>query len=262
MKFKGFFYFFSGWVIFFYTFQAFADVLDGGEVRFNGYVTDEAPKWTWQVASEDQHWTVDVADAVNREDTLLFDLKERGSLPFLEGHLYKMAERGGPGFSPHISFSNNGTPFSLPQGGSLTDQHFRASVPVTDPGSGKVVGALSFTLEQAMGISLGIQGDGFQQAKGMYLAGGDSVTQPQPQTLSRGLMARLSTLILMNRDTDSEISAVSNGQVLSQSVLFGGRVMNIAAAYASTLSDFKLQLPANGTPSKWQARLAVTVTEQ
>ncbi|RCO72521.1 fimbrial protein, partial [Escherichia coli] len=25
-----------------------ADILDGGEIQFNGFVTDEAPKWTWQ----------------------------------------------------------------------------------------------------------------------------------------------------------------------------------------------------------------------
>ena len=96
----------------------------------------------------------------------------------------------------------------------------------------------------------------------MSLASGDSVTQPQPQTLSRGLMARLSGLILMNQGAGSGMSAVSNGQTLNQSVLSGGNVMNIAAAYASSLSDFELQLPATGTPAHWRARLAVTVTVQ
>ncbi|HAW1878618.1 TPA: fimbrial protein, partial [Escherichia coli] len=35
-----------------------ADILDGGEIQFNGFVTDEAPKWTWQISSPDQSWTV------------------------------------------------------------------------------------------------------------------------------------------------------------------------------------------------------------
>ena len=40
-----------------------ADILDGGEIQFNGFVTDEAPKWTWQISSPDQTWSVDTADA-------------------------------------------------------------------------------------------------------------------------------------------------------------------------------------------------------
>ncbi|WNI88070.1 F4 family fimbrial subunit [Citrobacter portucalensis] len=262
MKYRTFFYSLSGLAMLLHASLATAGVLDGGEVRFTGYVTDESPKWTWQVASTDQRWTVDTADAQRSGDSLLFDLHDRGPLPFLEGHLYKMADRGGPGFSPRISFSSNGAPFTLTQGGSLTDQRFRASVSVTDPENGQVVGALSFTLEQGLGISLGSQQDGGPQVSGMSLAGGDSVTQPQPQTLSRGLMARLSALILMNRGAGSGMSAVSNGQSLNQSVLSGGNVMNIAAAYASSLSDFELQLPATGTPAHWRARLAVTVTVQ
>ncbi|EBU7005290.1 TPA: fimbrial protein [Salmonella enterica subsp. enterica serovar Kintambo] len=262
MKYRTFFYSLSGLAMLLHASLATAGVLDGGEVRFTGYVTDESPKWTWQIASTDQRWTVDTADAQRSGDSLLFDLRDRGHLPFLEGHLYKIADRGGPGFSPRISFSSNGAPFTLTQGGSLTDQRFRASVPVTDPENGQVVGALSFTLEQGLGISLGAQQDGGPRVSGMSLAGGDSVTQPRPQALSRGLMARLSALVLMNRGAGSGMSAVSNGQTLDQAVLSGGNVMNIAAAYASSLSDFELQLPASGTPAHWRARLAVTVTVQ
>ncbi|EBN6656810.1 fimbrial protein [Salmonella enterica] len=262
MKYRTFFYSLSGLVLLLQTSLATAGVLDGGEVRFTGYVTDESPKWTWRIASADWCWMVDTADAQRSGDSLLFDLHNRGVLLFLEGHLHKMADRGGPGFSPRISFSSNGAPLTLTQGGSLTDQRFRASVPVTDPENGQAVGALSFTLEQGLGISLGAQQDGGPQVNGMSLAGGDSVTQPQPQTLSRGLMARLSGLILMNRGSGSGMSAVSNGQTQNQSVLSCGNVMNIAAAYASSLSDFELQLPATGTPAHWRARLVVTVTVQ
>ncbi|HCK1382164.1 TPA: fimbrial protein, partial [Escherichia coli] len=56
--------------------------------------------------------------------------------------------------------------------------------------------------------------------------------------------------------------AVDNGQVISQGVLADGRVMNLAAAYASVVSDFELRLPAEGTPAAWQAGLNVTVTVQ
>lgn len=31
-----------------------ADILDGGEIQFHGFVTDETPKWTWQISSPGQ----------------------------------------------------------------------------------------------------------------------------------------------------------------------------------------------------------------
>lgn len=117
----------------FYSAAPRAGILDGGEIQFHGLVTDEAPKWTWQVGSPDQTWAVDTADARTESGQLVFDLRGKGSLPFLEGHLYEVAERGGPGFTPFITFSSNGQPFSVTAGGSTTAQHFRASVPVRNP---------------------------------------------------------------------------------------------------------------------------------
>ncbi|EOA8951398.1 fimbrial protein, partial [Salmonella enterica subsp. enterica] len=117
----------------FYSAAPRAGILDGGEIQFHGLVTDEAPKWTWQVGSPDQTWAVDTADARNENGFLVFDLRSKGTLPFLEGHLYEVAERGGPGFTPFITFSSNGQPFSVTAGGSTTAQHFRASVPVRNP---------------------------------------------------------------------------------------------------------------------------------
>ncbi|HDX9865205.1 TPA: fimbrial protein, partial [Escherichia coli] len=38
-------------VALFYSSVSHADILDGGEIQFNGFVTDEAPKWTWQISS-------------------------------------------------------------------------------------------------------------------------------------------------------------------------------------------------------------------
>lgn len=116
----------------FYSAAPRAGILDGGEIQFHGLVTDEAPKWTWQVGSPDQTWAVDTADARTESGQLVFDLRGKGSLPFLEGHLYEVAERGGPGFTPFITFSSNGQPFSVTAGGSTTAQHFRASVPVRE----------------------------------------------------------------------------------------------------------------------------------
>ncbi|EBF0938998.1 fimbrial protein, partial [Salmonella enterica] len=75
----------------FYSAAPRAGILDGGEIQFHGLVTDEAPKWTWQVGSPDQTWAVDTADARTANGQLVFDLRGKGSLPFLEGHLYEVA---------------------------------------------------------------------------------------------------------------------------------------------------------------------------
>lgn len=50
-------------VTLFYSAIPRAEILDGGEIQFYGFVTDESPKWTWQVSSYEQSWSVDIADA-------------------------------------------------------------------------------------------------------------------------------------------------------------------------------------------------------
>ncbi|EDA0293037.1 F4 (K88) fimbria minor subunit FaeH [Salmonella enterica] len=248
-------------VTLFYSAAPHADILDGGEIQFNGFVTDEAPKWTWQINSPDQTWTVDTADAHTENGQLVFNLCDKGALPFLEGHLYEVAERGGPGFTPFITFSSNGQPLTVTEGGEAA-QHFRASVPVRDPDTGNVSGQLFFTLNQGMAVSAGRQENGASVPAGMSLVSGQSVTDVQPGSLPQGLKNRLSALLLMNHNAGNGMSAVDNGKVISQGVLADGRVMNLAAAYASAVSDFELRLPAEGTPARWQARLNVTVTVQ
>lgn len=249
-------------VVLFYSAAPRADILDGGEIQFNGFVTDEAPKWTWQISTPDQTWAVDTADARTENGQLIFDLRDKGALPFLEGHLYEVAERGGPGFTPFITFSSNGQPFTVTEGSGTTAQHFRAAVPVRDPETGNVSGQLSFTLNQGMVVSAGRQEDGVSVPAGMSLVSGQSVTDVQSGTLPQGLKARLSSLLLMNQDFGNDMSAVDNGQVINQGVLADGRMMNLAASYASAVSDFELRLPAEGTPATWQAGLNVTVTVQ
>ncbi len=249
-------------VVLFYSAASHADILDGGEILFNGFVTDEVPKWTWQISSPDQRWAVDTADARTENGQLVFDLRDKGSLPFLEGYLHEVAERGGPGFTPFITFSSSGQPFSISEGSGTTAQRFRASVPVRDPETGNVSGQLSFTLNQGMAVSVGRQEDGASVPAGMSLVSGQSVTDVQSGTLPQGLKARLSSLLLMNQNFGNGMNAVDNGQVISQGVLADGRVMNLAAAYASAVSDFELRLPAEGTPAAWQAALNVTVTVQ
>ena len=249
-------------VVLFYSTAPHADILDGGEIQFNGFVSDEVPKWTWQISSPDQTWAVDTADARTENGQLVFNLRDKGSLPFLEGHLYEVAERGGPGFTPFITFSSNGQPFTVTEGNGTSAQHFRASVPVRDPETGNVSGQLSFTLNQGMAVSTGKQEDGVSVPAGMSLVSGQSVTDVQPGSLPQGLKSRLSALLLMNKGFGNGMSAVDNGQVISQGVLADGRVMNLAAAYASVVSDFELRLPAEGTPATWQAGLNVTVTVQ
>lgn len=249
-------------VALFYSAAPRADILDGGEIQFNGFVTDEAPKWTWQISSPDQTWAVDIADARTENGQLVFDLRDKGALPFLEGYLHEVAERGGPGFTPFITFSSGGQPFNVKEGSGTTAQHFRASVPVRDPGNGNVTGQLSFTLNQGMAFSAGTQEEGASVPAGMSLVSGQSVTEVQSKSLSQGLKNRLSSLLLMNKGFGSGMSTVDNGQVISQGVLADGRVMNLAASYASAASDFELRLPTEGTPAMWQAGVSVTVTVQ
>ncbi|HFW3352346.1 TPA: F4 (K88) fimbria minor subunit FaeH [Salmonella enterica subsp. enterica serovar Eastbourne] len=249
-------------VVLFYSAAPHADILDGGEIQFNGFVTDEAPKWTWQISSPDQTWAVDTADARTENGLLIFDLRDKGVLPFLEGHLHEVAERGGPGFTPLITFSSNGQPFSVTEGSGTSAQHFRASVPVRDPETGNVSGQLSFTLNQGMAVSAGRQEDGISIPAGMSLVSGQSLAAVQPGNLPQGLKARLSSLLLMNQNFGNGMNVVDNGQVISQGVLADGHVMNLAAAYASAVSDFELRLPAEGTSAAWQAGLNVTVTVQ
>ncbi|HAS9878249.1 TPA: fimbrial protein, partial [Salmonella enterica] len=208
----------------FYSAAPRAGILDGGEIQFHGLVTDEAPKWTWQVGSPDQTWAVDTADARTANGQLVFDLRGKGSLPFLEGHLYEVAERGGPGFTPFISFSSNGQPFSVTDGGSTTAQHFRASVPVRNPENGHVAGQLSFTLDQGMAVSAGHQEDGAVLPAGMSLVNGQSVSGVQAGTLPQWLKSRLPSLLMLNRGFGNGMSTADNGQVISQGVLADGRV--------------------------------------
>ncbi|EER6163879.1 F4 (K88) fimbria minor subunit FaeH [Escherichia coli] len=246
----------------FFSLRADSDILDGGEILFNGFVTDEAPKWTWQISSPDQIWAVDTADARTENGQLVFNLRDKGTLSFLEGHLHEVAERGGPGFTPFISFSSNGQPFAVKEGSGTTAQRFRASVPVRDPETGNVLGQLSFTLNQGMAVSVGRQEDGGAVPAGMSLVSGQSVTDVQSGNLPQGLKNRLSSLLLMNQNFGNGMNAVDNGQVINQGILADGRVMDLAAAYASAVSDFELRLPAEGTPASWQVGLNVTVTVQ
>ncbi|HAH3005956.1 TPA: fimbrial protein [Escherichia coli] len=248
--------------ILFYSSLSRSAILDGGEIQFHGFVTDEAPKWTWQIGSSEQSWAVDTADARAENGQLIFDLHDKGSLPFLEGHLLEVAEHGGPGFTPFVSFSSNSQPFTVTDGNSTTAQHFRASVPVSNPENGQVTGQLYFTLNQGIAVSTGVQDDGVSVPVGMSLLSGQSVTNVRSDSLPQELKNRLSSLLLMNQKFGGEMSAVDNGQVISQGVLSDGRVTNLAAAYASSVSDFELHLPAEGTPAQWQAKLNVTVTVQ
>ncbi|WNI84217.1 F4 family fimbrial subunit [Citrobacter portucalensis] len=238
-----------------------AGALDGGEIRFQGEVTDDGPRWTWQVAAPDQTWAVDTARARAAAGQLVFDLQDRGSLAFLEGRLHEVAGQGGPGFSPQVTFSSQGQPFLLPAGESTTRGRFQAAVPVTDPETGHPVGELSFTVEQGLAAAFRPGTDG-GFPPGMALLTGGVVTQLPAGGLSQGVMNRLSALLLMTPGWGDGMSAAFNGQTLPQNLLTSPAVPGIAAAYASAFSGFQLTLPAADTPAYWQARLSVTVTVQ
>lgn len=239
-----------------------AEILDGGEIQFSGFVTDDTPKWTWQVNSPDQNWSVDIADGENKNGVLVFNLHDQEALPFLEGHLNEVAERGGQGFTPLITFSSNGQPFSVLNGRNSTAQHFRASVPVRDPSTGNIVGKLLFTLNQGLAISMAKQNSSVAFASGMSLLTGQTVNDVKPAELPGYLKSRLSSLLAMNKGFGNEMSVKENGKVLEQNILTNENIINLAASYASSLSDFELYLPKEDTPSQWQATLNVTVTVQ
>lgn len=265
MMYKRLFYYAAGLFSLLYASVVAADVLDGGEIRFHGEVTDEGPRWTWQVATSDQNWVVDTADARTLSGKLIFDLSTKGELPFLVGRLHEVADQGGPGFSPLVSFSSQGQSFLLPDGGNTTQGRFKAAVPVTDPETGKSVGQLSFMVEQGLAATFGGQQSSSGESgisPGMALLVGDVVTHLPTGGLSQGVMNHLSSLLQMTPGWGNGMSAVFNGQVLPQGFLSSSRVTNIATAYASVLSGFQLTLLADDTPAHWQARLSVTVTVQ
>lgn len=245
-----------------YSVTSHAHILDGSEVQFSGLVTDYAPKWTWQISSPDQSWSVYAANAKKKGEQLIFDLQDRGTLPFLEGHLQEVAERGGSGLTPVITFSSSGQPLAVVDGINPDDQRYRASVPVRNSDNGHVVGQLVFILEQGMAISTGHQEDGALVPAGMSLVSGQGGSVVQNGRLSQGMMSRLSALLLMNGGFGQGMSTSYSGQVISKEVLADERVTNLAAAYSSALSEFELYLPAEGTPTRWQAGLTVTVTVQ
>ncbi len=244
----------------FQIFHVKAEILDGGEIRFNGFVTDEAPKWTWQVAAHDQTWRVDTANARIENKELVFNLRDKGSLPFLEGHLFEVAERGGPGFTPYITFNSNGKPFTILEGESSNSQHFRATVPVNNPDNNELIGQLAFDVDQGLAISVGRQESDVVLPPGMSLISGDSITNVNTQSLPKEVVSRLSALLMMNNKFGNGMNSSSNGHVINQGVLANGQITNIAAAYASSLSNFELRLPAENTPARWEASLNVTVT--
>lgn len=249
-------------LVFFCSGSSRSEILDGGEIQFSGFVTNEAPKWTWQLGSLGQTWVTDIADGRVEKGMVVFDLKDKGALPFLEGHLHEVAERTGSGLTPFITFSSDGQPLNVTTAGNTTLQQFRASIPVQDAHSGIAVGQLAFTLMQGMGIVPGKHGEAINVLPGMSLVQGESVSDVHPAGLSPALRTRLSSLLLMNRGFGNGMNAAINGQVINQSVLADGRIMDLAAAYASAVSDFELRLPAQNTPVKWRARLNVTVTVQ
>lgn len=244
----------------------FAATLDQGEVEFSGYVVDEAPRWLWQVASPDQVWDVDVADArPDAQGNQVFSLQDKGTLAFLEGHLKKVADRGGAGMTPVISFSSEGKSLMPLAGGSTQDTRVRTFVPVRNAQTGELVGQLSFTLEQGMVLAQGhalSSLDGGTDRKlglaGMALISGDG---GQSGDVPTSLMSRLAVLMGMNNGIETAgIPLTWQGEHISRQVLADNHIPLLAAAYASQLSNFTLSWPQDKVPSRWRASLNVTVT--
>ncbi|MEB0968013.1 fimbrial protein [Citrobacter braakii] len=248
-------------IVLFYSLHAFSStILDGGEIRFRGYVTDDGPKWRWRVASDDKIWDVDLSESFQKDGRFIFNLKRKGTIPFLEGYLYEVTERGGPGMTPYISYTTGEKPLQLYEGTNTASQRFRTGVPVYNPETGQPVGELLFTVEQGMAVALGHQTDSARAGQGMFLVSGGSVNNVQPDKISAGLINRLSALLFMNKGFNNRVGTNGNIKSLPQNILSDGQTENIAAAYASVLNDFELHLSAGDIPEKWYATLNVTVT--
>ncbi|MCD4506102.1 fimbrial protein [Chromobacterium piscinae] len=246
---------------------AAATVVDSGEIRFRGYVIDQAPRWVWQIAAPDQMWDVDAADSViDERGNQVFELKQKGALGFLEGHLKQVAERGGQGLTPLVALSSGGEPLLLEGDGSAAEQRFQAAVPVRNAETNEVIGQLRFTFEQALAVA---QGQAETNAgkrlgvDGLALVSGDTVRQPQPAALDEKLRHRLGELMARIRDgIDHKLPASLGSGTVSQQVLANPEVTALGAAYASQLSDFILLWPQDKVPARWKATLNVSVTVQ
>lgn len=239
---------------------ASAGVIDSGEIHFRGTVKDNAPRWSWQLATPAQYWDVNIEDGViDPQGNQVFNLHSKGTLPFLEGHLKEVVTQGGSGMIPMISLSSAGQPLVA---GSTAAQRYQTTVPVFNADSGEVVGQLRFVFEQGLVVARGREPRltiAEQLDHHMALVTGDTVQDPRPDTLSPLLSARLSELIARNGGRSVTGVPVLGSRVVTQALLSNSQVQGIAAAYASQLSDFTLQWPQDKVPARWKATLTVTV---
>ncbi|HEN3635286.1 TPA: fimbrial protein, partial [Yersinia enterocolitica] len=68
-------------IILFCSLHAFSStILDGGEIRFRGFITDNGPKWRWRVESGDKIWDVDTSESIKKGGKLVFNLKDKGTI--------------------------------------------------------------------------------------------------------------------------------------------------------------------------------------
>lgn len=236
-----------------------ASYIDGGEIRFQGLVTDNMPKWSWRVSSPEQFWDVDIRDARKEGDELIFNLKNRRTIPFIEGHLYEVASHGGANLTPYVTYSSGKQPLFSIDGGNTTRQLFRASIPVWDLDKNKKAGSLEFTIEQALAITSRVQKENSLLTKGMFLVSGENISEVNPDRLSPELLNTLSELLMMNKNYGNEMSVTKQSKVIPQRIILDGRVKNIAAAFSSVLSDFELHFQPEMVPRRWHATLNVTI---
>ncbi|HEN3635333.1 TPA: fimbrial protein, partial [Yersinia enterocolitica] len=161
---------------------------------------------------------------------------------------------------PYISYTSGDKALQIYEGTDYSNQRFRAGIPVYNSETGQSVGELLFTVEQGMAIALGTQTNNTRGGQGMFLVNGESVSNVQQDKISAELINRLSTLLSKNKGFGNGMSTAGPVRIMSQSILADGQTENIAAAFASALTDFELHLPIDGTPAKWYAMLNVTVT--
>lgn len=232
-----------------------SNALDGGEIRFHGFVVSDVPKWLWRIASPEQEWILNIDEARKEDGKLVFDINNVKTLPFFEGYLQDIAERGGPGLTPTITYSSEGVMLNREYGNHLGEV---LSIPVRDYHSNYVVGKLSFIIEEGMAISTGnLKDDKIPRGVSLILLDKHKLYINTP---SQKLMERLSMLLSLSQKKQGDFFTHYNGKVFDIDILSDSRVVNFIAAYASFLSGFKLYISSDYLPSKWRASLTITVT--
>ncbi|EFR2206997.1 hypothetical protein HZM62_004128 [Salmonella enterica] len=246
--------------------QVNASVIDQSEVEFSGYVIEESPRWLWNVNNSHYVWDVDVDNAkIDTRGWQIFNLEEKGKVNIIEGYLKKIAQNGGVGMTPEITFSSDGKVIYSNWGDF--NKNSKTHIPVKNAITGEIIGELSFTIDDALVVAQGsmVKPD-FNDVQYVKQIQGIAVVRDGGSVYKELSSDQKNTLISLLQKNENSINADFSfsfkGEKLAKSVLSDNSYTLIASAYSCQLSDFELSWPQEKIPTLWQARLTVSVTIQ